>query len=126
MSLSPGMRAGLVVAATGTAMALSVPALADPGNGNGLQPAGEFTCTGAFNGTVDPIAPPNGQSAIAFVNGTVYAILSITGTAPDGTVVFHKDYGQRSGFGPSSTCVGPGTQGVTLTVVVAPNSGTSG
>ena len=101
----------LVIAAGG--VSLASPAAATPGQGQGLVPA-----TANCNVGTITVVSPRSSNPVGFINGQVYLVDSVTVTAPDNTVVFSKDYGQRTGIPSGIICTAP-SGGTTVTLVVS-------
>ena len=95
------MRGCVAAAIGGTALALSgAPAVADVGQGSGLQSA-TVVC-GAF-GTVTLTAPPaHAITPVAFIDGSVWLTETETISGPRGT--FTQDYGIPTDGRPTTNC----------------------
>lgn len=112
--------AAVVVAATCAAVSATPGlALTPPGQGL-LEFPIPFTCDGIgeVTPTVNPAAsPPGGPAWI--LNGQLVLIQEVT-VIQDGSVVFHKIYGNKTGQQPTVTCTGAedGTTHVVKLVLV--------
>jgi hypothetical protein len=104
---------GVAILAAG--IGVTAPALATPGQGGGLG----TTTAQCGDVTVTVTAPPNNHSVVGFVAGGVYLTDSVTVTAPDGTVLFSKVWGQRTGVPGPFTCTATDAFNDTITITVS-------